>query len=77
MVDIAPLLARAKERHDLPPPEERRRRRVAAGLRLAEVAEPFGVSSLTVSRWERGLRTPRGDLLLAYGKFLRGLEAVA
>ncbi len=49
---------------------EARRRRVAASLSLGEVAGACGVDSSTVSRWETGVRRPRGTAALRYGHVL-------
>lgn len=40
--------------------------REAAGLSLAEVAEPVGVSRQAVLRWELGQRRPRGEPAFRY-----------
>lgn len=48
--------------------------RTAAGLSLAEIAEPVGVSAATVHRWETGQRTPHGDAAVRYGRLLTRLE---
>ena len=50
--------------------------RETAGLSPAEVAEAIGASPLTVRRWERGDRAPRGDAGLRYARLLRDLRAV-
>jgi len=48
--------------------------RLGARLSLAEVAKAVGASSqVTVLRWERGERLPRGDLALRYGRLLDDL----
>ena len=47
--------------------------RTAAGLTLAEVAAVLQTSKTTVLRWERGERTPRGELALAYWQLLQSL----
>ncbi len=44
--------------------------RLAAGLSLVEVAEVVGVQPATVSRWERGVRSPHGDAALRYADFI-------
>jgi transcriptional regulator with XRE-family HTH domain len=49
---------------------EARRRREAAGISLAELAEHCGVDASSVWRWERGVRRPRGDAALRYGRLL-------
>jgi DNA-binding transcriptional regulator YiaG len=59
-------------RRRLPAPAMRRAIRVAAGLTQAELASclPAPVHRETVARWEAGVRTPRGELLLAYVQLL-------
>lgn len=42
-----------------------------AGLSLSEVALDSGVHKTTISRWERGLRRPRGE---AAARYLRVLD---
>ena len=49
---------------------EARTIRMSAGLSLAEVSEPLGVSPSTVFRWERGARSPHGDHAVEYGALL-------
>lgn len=60
----------------LPPPAERRRLREQAGLSQADIAGEFPgqVHPETVSRWERGERTPRGELLVKYVELLDDLR---
>ena len=61
----------------LPAPSMRRALRESAGLTLRQAAEAVGVSSkMTVSRWERGLQTPRGEDRVRYSQFLRVLSEV-
>lgn len=47
--------------------------RVGAGLSLAEVAGPVGVSPSTVHRWETGERSPHGEAALRWGELLTQL----
>lgn len=49
--------------------------RERAHLSCAEVADRLGVSPATVTRWELGLRTPRGTLLRRYVRLLDEMEA--
>lgn len=51
--------------------------RQAAGASLAEVAAAAGVTKGTVSKWERGLATPRGDAAVRYGRVLELLARAA
>ena len=48
--------------------------REQSGLSQAEFAEPIGTTVATVSRWERGLRVPRGQIALRYHALLKSLE---
>lgn len=56
---------------------EARRLRVASQVSLAEAAATIGTSATVVSRWERGLSTPRRRVLCErYGALLAELWAV-
>jgi transcriptional regulator with XRE-family HTH domain len=71
------LDALRKKRHAraaLPTPAVRRALRLDSGLAQQDVADALGVHRETVSRWERGIRTPRGALLIAYTDLLRELK---
>jgi DNA-binding transcriptional regulator YiaG len=70
---VAAISARLAVMHRLPPPELRRALREASGLSAAEVAGCLGVSRQTVAQWERGVRTPRGELLEHYVAVLERL----
>jgi DNA-binding transcriptional regulator YiaG len=48
--------------------------RESAGLSLTEAAEGAGVHRITVHRWERGSRRPRGDAALRYLDLLEQLS---
>jgi DNA-binding transcriptional regulator YiaG len=48
--------------------------RVACGLTQTEIAAQVGVSSVAVSRWEAGNRTPRGAAALRYARLLDALQ---
>lgn len=45
--------------------------RVSRGLSQAEAAEALGVHLVTVSRWEVGMRTPRGLALRAVEAWMK------
>jgi len=47
--------------------------RVRAHLSMGEVARGLGVTESTLGRWETGLRVPRPQAALRYGRFLREL----
>ena len=49
--------------------------RVAARLNLSEVANAVGVTATSVYRWEKGQRTPTGEVALRYGALLDELTA--
>lgn len=50
--------------------------RIQARLSLGEVAEDIGTSVSTLSRWETGLRPPRGDAALRWLALLRQLDGL-
>jgi DNA-binding transcriptional regulator YiaG len=50
--------------------------RETSDVSLGEIAEPVGVNRSTVSRWERGLTTPRGEAALRYLEVLEELARV-
>ena len=54
---------------------EARRLRERATLSQVEEAAVVGVVATTVSRWESGDRTPRGEAGIRYGRFLQRLAA--
>jgi transcriptional regulator with XRE-family HTH domain len=49
--------------------------RVGAGVSLRELAQEVGVGAPTISRWESGLRSPRGKKAVAYIAALERLQA--
>lgn len=55
---------------------EARRLRVASGLSLGDIARDVGVGVSTVSRWETGQRSPRGEAALRYAGVLAELLEV-
>lgn len=58
----------------LPAPALRRALRQSAGLTQEDLAGAIGVRRESVSRWETGLRTPRGRLLAAYTELLEAIK---
>lgn len=66
-------LVRISRQRDLAASGTGRAIRLAARLSQEEIAQVLGVTRATVSRWENGLRTPRGDDAIAYGELLEVL----
>ena len=60
----------------LPRPELRRALRLEAELTLEDIASRCDVTRSAVSRWERGLRDPKGSNRVEYSKLLAGLRDV-
>jgi DNA-binding transcriptional regulator YiaG len=58
----------------LPPPPMRRAIRQAAGVTATDVAREVGVTQQAVRLWERGLRRPAGQHLVAYLKVLELMQ---
>jgi transcriptional regulator with XRE-family HTH domain len=69
------LLAHQRRARTLPPPTVRRLLRTRAGISVRQLAAAIGVSPAAVSRWETGLRTPRGAALETYSAALDRLAA--
>lgn len=63
-----------RARRRLPSPAMARQIRVESGVSTGRMAAELQVQRITVSRWERGTRTPTGDLLVAYVELLEGLR---
>lgn len=70
------MLERTRTRR-LPPPAVRRALRERVGLTQADIASVLGVDRATVSRYETGKRTARGDLATAYRALLDRLAREA
>ena len=64
------LLAQASIRRSLPEPPLRRVLRQRAGLSQQEIADSLGVNRVSVTRYENGQRTPRGQLGVDYAQLL-------
>lgn len=64
------IAAEVTARRRLPAPAMAREIRRAAGVSQGRMGQELGVTSITVSRWESGLRTPRGEHLVAYVELL-------
>ena len=70
------LIDEVKARRGLPTPALAREVRRAAGVSQERIARELGVARVTVARWECGIRTPRGELLVAYASLLSELQRV-
>ncbi|MGW2584520.1 helix-turn-helix domain-containing protein [Streptomyces virginiae] len=78
MTDTADRIrVRLHVRRCLPPPPERRELRKATGLTQQELADAVGVTRAAVSHWEKGVRTPRGELLDRYVDALVAMKEAA
>jgi DNA-binding XRE family transcriptional regulator len=64
------------DRIELPPPPVRRAIRVAAGLPQGAVARAIDVSRATVTRYELGVREPRGEVRRRYAEALERMRRV-
>jgi len=69
VLDLA--LEQARRRQGLPVPAKRRLLREAVSLRQFDLAQALGVSHAAISRWEYGLRLPRGRQFNTYMSLLR------
>lgn len=71
------LRRRIQEKRELPPPDDRRQLREACDIPVSVLAESIGVTPAAVRQWERGERTPRGEILRRYLEALRVLRESA
>jgi DNA-binding transcriptional regulator YiaG len=76
-MDPEAMTKKLHARRALPPPAQRRAIRQAAGASQADLAGALGVTQETVSRWERGERSPSGVLVSEYVELLRLLSREA
>lgn len=72
--EAIPVERKIRAHRGLPPPRLRRALRESGGLTQDDIAEVVGVRRASVSRWEAGLRTPRGRFLVAYAELLESLR---
>lgn len=72
--ELAGLQDLLRLQQSLPSPAMCRALRVSAGLSTTAVATPVGVTRQTVSKWERGVRKPRGEHLRKYVAVLSTLR---
>lgn len=75
MVIPEPVATKLAARRRLPIPAMRRAIRISAGLTQTDVADVLGVHRESVTRWELGTRTPRGEVLHRYVELLEELRA--
>lgn len=74
MLNLEALNRKTEALRGLPSPAMRRAIREAAGASQEDVGQAVGVHRETVSRWERGLRRPRGEQLVSYVELLDRLR---
>jgi transcriptional regulator with XRE-family HTH domain len=70
MIDLEAIRRKRDARRALFEPAFRRALRLQAGLSQQDIADAVGVRRETISRWERGVRSPRGESLNAYARVL-------
>jgi DNA-binding transcriptional regulator YiaG len=71
------LLEEAGLAVSLPGPAARMAIRRRTHVSRERVAAELGCHVISVARWERGTRNPRGDLRIRYARLLRLLDEVA
>ncbi len=69
------LISQVRAARRVPTPAVARAVRQAAGLSQAQIASALGVDRVTVTRWEAGLRKPRGRVARAYSNLIGRLQA--
>jgi DNA-binding transcriptional regulator YiaG len=70
---MSDLIEEVRVSRSLPPPALAREVRRAAGVSRPRMAEALGVHPVSVARWERGSRAPRGARRLKYAALLAEL----
>ncbi|MEU9397719.1 helix-turn-helix transcriptional regulator [Streptomyces sp. NPDC048324] len=76
MKDFLRMRLQPKSSYELPPVERRKLLRQAFGLSQRELGEQIGVSDASISTWESGKSTPRGEARKRYIAFCRAAEEV-
>lgn len=71
---MSDLLADVRALRALPAAPLAREIRRAAGVSRQRLADELGVHVVTLARWERGTRRPRGATRLAYARLLAALS---
>ncbi len=70
------LVREVRAQRHLPGPTLARAIRQAAGVSQERLAQELGVDRVTVTRWETGIRRPRGRRAAAYAELLARLKRV-
>lgn len=68
------LIREVRARRGLPHPPLARAIREAAGISQGRLAQELGVDRVTVTRWESGVRRPRGSTATRYAEILAQLK---
>lgn len=74
MTKLNDVMRKARAERLLPSPDERRAIREAAGVSQAAIGLILGVRPSTVTRYETGSRSPRGEMAVAYLRVLDRLR---
>ena len=74
---MSDLLTEARTARNLPNPVMAREIRRAAGVSRQRLADELNVHVVTVARWERGTRKPRGTHRVDYALILIELQRVS
>ncbi len=71
------LLDTLRAERRLPTPRVAKAIRQSAGATQQQVADEIGVDRVTVTRWENGVRRPRGQSAVRYGELLSALAQLS
>lgn len=67
------LLAEVRASRSFPGPDKARAIRRSAGVSRERLAQELQVHPTTITRWETGLRCPRGEMRARYANLLNAL----
>lgn len=73
--ELQALIKKTRALRRLPLPADRQRIRLEAGITQQELASALGASRVSVSRWEKVVRLPRGDKAFHYALALQQLAS--